>query len=278
MSSLLIKLKNIKYAKLKKNYFIINKEFKLSSNFVGLTMDQLLSLNAFLSNEEKKWNQNLSHYYLGVKFGYIFLNLEYTIYLLRSALCFISDVSSYPKSSILFYSYFFKQESFLKQQLNGISQLYFNNVWVSGGFTNYKKIYFFVNKVLKFNIKRKKYLYFANKKRNYIKKYTNLYNSKKIPNVIIALKASGTMLLETKLLKIPVISFVETEGFLNSIDYPILINDDSLVGFQFYLRVFKNAILIGKLRFFLRAFKFQKTNKYYYYLFLKIFNKAFKQA
>lgn len=195
---------------------------------VNLSLLQLVRMNAFLGEHRKLWNSNMNMFIIGHKYDIYFIDLKYTIFLLKKSLKIIKK--NYKYNTIFIVPFSMKDNllySLSKYQLN----ILVRSKWIFGLLTNYKN----------FKVSSNKWLTKAMFPKTIIFFFRNLYKRNYL-----------TISKEIKDLKIIFIGFINTKINPSYFDYYIPINNNSIEIIKFYFR----AIL-----FYLRLLEWKKQEK-----------------
>lgn len=184
------------------------------NNNISLTLKQLLKAGLHIGHQKKRWNPKMSMYLVGIIKDIHIINLEYTITVLRIIINFIND-TIINKGKIMF----------LIDNINNI-----NNV---------------INTVSNKHIK---YLYgdeingiFTNKNLSTRSELPKIF----IPDILFITNMNNYLytINEANKLRIPIISFVDSNCNPELITYPIPGNNDSLQSFQLISNLINQTIL-----------------------------------
>jgi ribosomal protein S2 len=174
---------------------MINKKLKKKNNNNNLLFNSLLKSKNFYGKTLNKTNKNILPFIYGKRFNYNIINLKYVSYFLKRSLKLIEKTLKENKKILIIGNSsdikFLVNKNFTKNNKNII---FFNQNWIYGLITNHSM---------------------------------NFYLKKNNIQLILIIKNSiNENFLKRELLnlKVPVISFMDTNQNLEGINYPILTN------------------------------------------------------
>jgi len=188
-----------------------------------ITYNQLLGNNIHIGNIYTKGLKMHNNMILGIRKGYLILNLEYTLFYFRKLNFFFKELILI-KGIFLVASINLITLNFSADILQNSKYLtYFIGKWPGGLFTNFKSL------------------------RNRLMINQNITRLKRLPDALFLIDNSNNnaILLETKKLLIPNFSLVNGKIFKN-IDYPLLGNNSSIYSIKFYIYLFIYLITLNQ--------------------------------
>ena len=218
------KNKNIKYLFLKKHEIFWNLKLKKLIN-------SLLKKRLHLGQHKSKLNPTIIPYIYGIKNNFCIIDIKKTIRQLQNALKIIYYIGTKDYSSFLIIGTTLGVQNMVKDVSNQYNFNYVNgDSWISGLITNTK------------SLKRAAILEQNNEKK--ISKYLNFVQ----PDILIILNPQDNLdaINEANIKSIPIIAFVDTHCSIKNIDYPIIMNNESLDGVFFVLRMLCHAFNQGR--------------------------------
>lgn len=181
---------------------------------ISLTLKQLLKAGLHLGHQKKRWNPKMSAYLIGIIKDIHIINLEYTIVILKKIIDVIHNIIINKGKILLLINN-------INDVTNIINKISNKHIHVQNG----KEIHgIFTNKDL--------YLYSKSHK---------LF----IPDVLFLTNMNNYLytINEANKLKIPIVSFVDSNCDPTLVTYPIPGNNDSIQSIQFLYNLLNNIIL-----------------------------------
>lgn len=181
---------------------------------ISLTLKQLLKAGLHLGHQKKRWNPKMSMYLIGIIKDIHIINLEYTIIILKKIIDVIHN-TIINKGKILF----------LINNINDITNI--------------------INKISNKHIQvidgKEIHGIFTNKDLYNYSKSSKLF----IPDALFITNMNNYIytINEANKLRIPIISFVDSNCNPTLITYPIPGNNDSIQSIQFLYNLLNNIIL-----------------------------------
>ena len=222
------------------------------TNFWNPKMQQYIYKKAlFKSKIIQKYNTNKKKYF------YMFQK-DLIIDSLYEAFKFVYK-QAYENNDILFIGSNFFLSEIIEDEVTKIKEHFINNRWIGGSMTNFKVIQYQIAKMK--NIEKLEITNALNKyakkeqlkiRKNYYKLkrlYGGIRNLKNLPKCIIVYDAfkNKTAIEEAKKLKIPIVSFSNTNTNPDGIDYLIPFNTNSKFASYLSVKIMIDAIKMGKL-------------------------------
>jgi len=261
-------------------------------NFLRIGIKQILNVDLHIGSKIKELSCLNYSFIYGYRYKIIFLKINLLLFNLRISLFFLTNVIS-KRGKILFVD--FKNDFFTDELLlllsRKIKQFCLYKKWICGFLTNYKKFSFYIYKIFS---KRKNNVNINIWKPfliNFKKNFKGIKGLFRIPDIIItpSISRNKECFLESFTLGIPIIGMINVNKSITGVTFPIISNENSLLGEFYFLDVFCNAIqkgyrkeifkyyklinlynLIKSRKFLLKKKFYFKTYKNYLY-FLQIF-------
>jgi small subunit ribosomal protein S2 len=193
---------------------------------IKFSLKQLFNFNIHVGHAVNRWNPKAAAYLYGMRNNIHIINLENTLYMLRRALFFISDVIQ-ARGNLLVVNLKVGSYKYLELRLKKFSQFFVNVKYIGGLLTNFK------------NVKGK---------------YNSLLLMYRLPSVVFVSNLANCVSLvqECKRLNIPLVGITDSNYDPAYFDYPIPGNTESLIATRFYYSLLFKAIHLGILK---RRFK-----------------------
>ncbi len=197
------------------NLTVIDKKKRVKEIDNITLLNSLFKAKNFYGAPIEFFNKELSHFLYGKRHDFFIINLKYTVFYLKRVFKLIQKTIKKRKKILIIANS--EDMKFLAEGKHPyINQLYphfifFNKEWVSGMFTN--------------------------------RLYPLGINKKQIQMVVI-FKGSieqKDLIRELSSFKVPIISFMNTDEKLKSIQYPILTNKENIKSLYFLIYLIKKA-------------------------------------
>lgn len=199
----------------------------INKDILKLTLSQLINSNVYLGTNSEYIASSVKPFLLGKRNGFYIINLSYTYIQFKILLNFIISITA-NRGKILIIN---EKDLFnLNVWLNYKQIYYCDKGWVGGTLTNYRV----VSLCDKFN------------QRNYA--LNTLASMKSLPSLVFLVDVNLSMsaLFEGYNLHIPISAIVNTDClYFDSINYPIVGNNQSFECVYLYMNILKNAIRLG---------------------------------
>lgn len=220
---------NVDKKKYKDNFLALVKQSQDLNNvkYFKLTIGQMMASSVYLGSNSAYMNSAVKPFLLGRRNGFYIINLSFTYLQFRVLINFIVNIVSLRRKILIV-----KENDVFNMNLllNYSNIFYCDNKWIGGSLTNHRV----VRLCDKF------------KQRNY--SLNSLLKMKYIPSLLFLFdpNVSFSALYEGFNLKIPISGIVNTNcSFLESINYPVVGNNDSFESVYLYMNVIKNAVMLG---------------------------------
>lgn len=230
---------------------------KGGSNVGLLTIKELLETGVHFGHRVRKWNPKMKEYIYTERKGIHIIDLEKTIRFFADAYYFIRDSIAQGKE-ILFVGTKRQVQQTIEEEALRCGAHYVNQRWLGGTLTNFS--------VIKGRIERMKELetheqagdleLLPNKeamrlRKELLKLQRNLHglrNMTRVPDILFVVdtQVEVNAIREVKLLKIPVVSIVDTNCDPDPIDYPIPGNDDAIKATKLIISRIADAVIEGR--------------------------------
>ncbi|OGF55548.1 MAG: 30S ribosomal protein S2 [Candidatus Fraserbacteria bacterium RBG_16_55_9] len=222
-----------------------------------LTIKELLETGVHFGHRVRKWNPKMKDYIYTERKGIHIIDLEKTIRFFAEAYFFIRDSIAQGKE-ILFVGTKRQVQQTIEEEAQRCGAHYVNQRWLGGLLTNFQ--------VIKGRIDRMKELEehervgdfekLPNKeairlRKELLKLQRNLQglrNMTRVPHIVFVVdtQVEVNAIHEARLLKIPVVSIVDTNCDPDPIDYPIPGNDDAIKATKLIISRIADAVIEGR--------------------------------
>jgi small subunit ribosomal protein S2 len=183
------------------------------------------------------------------------IDLPQTVDLLKKACDALCDCAR-KGGRILFVGTKFQAKEAIQQAAERCGQYYVNHRWLGGMLTNWKTVSSSIKRLQdieaviespEFSYSKKEQLNHRRIQEKYQMSLGGLRTMGGVPDMLFVIDArkDAIAVREAKCLGIPVVGIVDTNINPETIDYPIVGNDDGLRAIQLYCRFASDAILAG---------------------------------
>jgi len=203
-------------------------KFKLNKfKSFKLTIAQMVLSNVYLGANDYSLSSVIRPFLLGKRNGFYIINLSFTYIQFKVLINFIINIISFRRKILIVKEYDMFNLNLL---INYSNIFYCDNKWIGGSLTNHRV----VRLCDKF------------KQRNYA--INSLLHMSHIPSLLFLFDPNVSMsaLFEGFNLRVPISAIVNTNcSFFESLNYPIVGNNDSFESVYLYMNVLKNAVKMG---------------------------------
>jgi len=230
---------------------------KGGSNVGLLTIKELLETGVHFGHRVRKWNPKMKEYIYTERKGIHIIDLEKTIRFFAEAYYFIRDSIAQGKE-ILFVGTKRQVQQTIEEEALRCGAHYVNQRWLGGTLTNFSIIKSRIDRMkeLEAHEKAGDFERLPNKeamrlRKELLKLQRNLHglrNMTRVPDMVFVVdtQAEVNAIHEARLLKIPVISIVDTNCDPDPIDYPIPGNDDAIKATKLIISRIADAVIEGR--------------------------------
>ena len=218
-----------------------------------ITVNDLLEAGVHFGHQTKRWNPKMKEYVYGVKNGIYIIDLAKTMHQLAGACNFLQHTVA-DGGEILFVGTKRQAQNVIKEAAETTDMYYVTERWLGGTLTNNETIRRSVDKMRDIDRllesdtakgMRKKEL--SSLMRQSAKLHRNLggiWNMEKLPAalVIVDVCQEHIAVAEACKLKIPIVAIIDTNADPDSIDYPIVANDDAFKSIAVIMNVITSAV------------------------------------
>ena len=205
-----------------------------SVSLIELTFEQLVLVDFHVGSKINNFEKLNYHFVFGKRHKNFVVNLQFTLFNLRSCLFFLTNLVS-RRGKVLFLDCAPSNRNLIAFFAKTSRQYFSNHKWISGTLTNFKYFYpaVFEGASQHFNLSGKGSFGFRFLHR--------------IPNVVCFLDVSANIPAVTEVIRlgIPSISIVNTGLPIAGITFPIFANSFSIDSFTILLSLLRSSILNG---------------------------------
>ncbi len=227
-----------------------------------VSVKKLLESGVHFGHHLRRWNPKFKRFIYTEKNGIHIIDVIQTLDRLKVAERAVREVIERGKD-ILFVGTKQQAKEVIRTEAERAEVPYVTERWVGGLLTNFKMVYPRIKKfaeleyILSTDAERGKYsmkeLVKIERMYNKMKRlYGGLKRLENIPGMVFIIDPTRetTALNEAKILGIPVISLIDTNGDPDLIDYPIPGNDDAMKSIHVITKVIADSVLEAKQSFF----------------------------
>jgi small subunit ribosomal protein S2 len=205
-----------------------------SVSLIELTFEQLVLVDFHVGSKINNFEKLNYHFVFGKRHKNFVVNLQFTLFNLRSCLFFLTNLVS-RRGKVLFLDCAPSNRNLIAFFAKTSRQYFCNHKWISGTLTNFKYFYpaVFEGASQHFNLSGKASFGF---------KFLH-----RIPNAVCFLDLSANIPAVTEVIRlgIPSISIVNTNLPISGITFPIFANNFSVDSFTIFLSLLRSSILNG---------------------------------
>mgnify|MGYP002795991286 FL=1 len=222
-----------------------------------ISMKQLLEAGVHFGHQTRKWNPKMKKYIFTARNDIHIINLEKTSEQVDKAYQFVRDVVASGKN-VLFVGTKKQAQDAVKEEAERCGMYYINTRWLGGCLTNFKTIKSRIErlnklnqmeKVGEFDLLPKKEVTLLKTERDKLEKNLGgIKEMRELPGVIFVVDPNVEHICvnECRLLNIPMVGLVDTNGNPDNIDYVIPGNDDAIRSVKLIASAIADAVIEAK--------------------------------
>jgi small subunit ribosomal protein S2 len=222
-----------------------------------ITLQQLLEAGCHFGHQSRRWNPRMTKYIYGERDGVHIFDLVKTKSGLDAALEFISKAASEGKT-ILFLGTKRQAQEIVKRTAIEVGMPYLIQKWPGGVLTNFEQIRKSVKRMTDLKDKREKGELKRYTKREQLlldrdilqleKNFGGIATLDKLPDVLFVVDThrESVAVHEARIMNIPVVGMVDTNGSPMEVDYVIPTNDDAVKAIELVVGQVGQAIKENK--------------------------------
>jgi len=223
----------------------------------NVKLAQLLEAGVHFGHKAQRWNPRMFPYIYTERDGIHIIDLIQTSQLLNQACDFVQIAAEQGKT-FLFVGTKRQAALLISEEAQRCDSYYINHRWLGGMLTNWVTIKSRIVRLKElekqegegiFEILPKKEAAKLKKELEKLRKHLNGVKSmEQIPDIIVVVdqKREETAIHEASILKIPIISILDTNCDPDLVDVPIPANDDSIRSIKLIIQNLVDSILIGQ--------------------------------
>ena len=219
-----------------------------------ISMKQLLEAGVHFGHQTRKWNPKMKKYIFTARNDIHIINLEQTSEQVDKAYTFIRDVAASGKK-ILFVGTKKQAQDAVKEEAERCGMFFINTRWLGGCLTNFKTIKSRIErlnklnqmeKVGEFDLLPKKEVTLLKAERDKLEKNLGgIKDMRDLPGAVVVVDPNCEHICvnECKVLGIPTVGLVDTNGNPDGIDYVIPGNDDAIRSVKLVIAALADAVI-----------------------------------
>ena len=219
-----------------------------------ISMKQLLEAGVHFGHQSRKWNPKMKEFIFTARNDIHIINLELTSQQVDKAYSFVRDVVASGKS-VLFVGTKKQAQEAIKEEAERCGKFYVNTRWLGGTLTNFKTIRNRIErlnklnqmeKVGEFDLLPKKEVALLKQERDKLEKNLGgIKEMRELPGVIFVVDPTNEKICvhEANILKIPVVSLVDTNCDPSGVEVVIPGNDDAIRSVKLIASAIADAVI-----------------------------------
>ena len=219
-----------------------------------ISMKQLLEAGVHFGHQTRKWNPKMKKYIFTARNDIHIINLEQTSEQVDKAYLFVRDVVASGKN-VLFVGTKKQAQDAVKEEAERCGMYYVNTRWLGGCLTNFKTIKSRIErlnklnqmeKVGEFDLLPKKEVTLLKAERDKLEKNLGgIKEMRELPGVVFVVDPNIEHICvnECRLLDIPMVGLVDTNGNPDGIEYVIPGNDDAIRSVKLVASALADAVI-----------------------------------
>lgn len=222
-----------------------------------ISMKQLLEAGVHFGHQTRKWNPKMKKFIFTARNDIHIINLEKTSEQVDKAYSFVRDVAASGKK-ILFVGTKKQAQEAVKEEAERCGMYFINTRWLGGCLTNFKTIKSRIErlnrlnqmeKVGEFDLLPKKEVTLLKAERDKLEKNLGgIKEMRELPGAVVVVDPNCEHICvnECKLLDIPVVGLVDTNGNPDGVSYIIPGNDDAIRSVKLIIAALADAVIEAK--------------------------------
>lgn len=219
-----------------------------------ISMKQLLEAGVHFGHQTRKWNPKMKKYIFTARNDIHIINLEQTSEQVDKAYAFIRDVVASGKK-VLFVGTKKQAQEAVKEEAERCGMYYISTRWLGGCLTNFKTIKSRIERLNKLNqmekvgefdlLPKKEVALLVQEREKLEKNLGGIKEMRELPGAVVVVDPSWEDICvhECKLLNIPMVGLVDTNGNPDGIDYVIPGNDDAIRSVKLIIAALADACI-----------------------------------
>lgn len=225
----------------------------------SVSVKELLDAGVHFGHQTRRWNPKMKPYVYGARNGIYIIDLQQTASNARSALNFLTEVTSQGRH-VLFVGTKKQARDIILEEANRAGQYYVNTRWLGGMLTNYQTIRASIERLKSLDdllagdkvakLSKKEIAIITKRRDRLAENLGGIKDMKRLPGAlfVIDVMKEHIAVQEARRLKIPVIAVVDTNCSPDHVDYVIPGNDDAIRSIRLFAKLGADACLEGRMK------------------------------
>ena len=222
-----------------------------------ISMKQLLEAGVHFGHQTRKWNPKMKKFIFTARNDIHIINLEQTSEQVDKAYTFIRDVVASGKN-VLFVGTKKQAQEAVKEEAERCGMYYISSRWLGGCLTNFKTIKSRIERLNKLNqmekvgefdlLPKKEVALLIQEREKLEKNLGGIKEMRELPGAVVVVDPNCEHICvnECKLLNIPMVGLVDTNGNPDGIEYVIPGNDDAIRSVKLIIAALADACIEAK--------------------------------
>ena len=219
-----------------------------------ISMKQLLEAGVHFGHQTRKWNPKMKKYIFTARNDIHIINLEQTSEQVDRAYTFVRDVVASGKK-VLFVGTKKQAQDAVKEEAERCGMFYINTRWLGGCLTNFKTIKSRIERLNKLNqmekvgefdlLPKKEVTILKAEREKLEKNLGGIKEMRELPGAVVVVDPNCEHICvnECKVLGIPMVGLVDTNGNPDGIQYVIPGNDDAIRSVKLIIAALADAVI-----------------------------------
>ena len=222
-----------------------------------ISMKQLLEAGVHFGHQTRKWNPKMKKYIFTARNDIHIINLEQTSEQVDKAYTFVRDVVASGKK-VLFVGTRKQAQEAVKEEAERCGMFFINSRWLGGCLTNFKTIKSRIERLNKLNqmekvgefdlLPKKEVALLLTEREKLEKNLGGIKEMRELPGAVVVVDPNCEHICvnECRVLGIPMVGLVDTNGNPDGIDYVIPGNDDAIRSVKLIIAALADAVIEAK--------------------------------
>lgn len=222
-----------------------------------ISMKQLLEAGVHFGHQTRKWNPKMKKYIFTARNDIHIINLEQTSEQVDKAYTFVRDVVASGKK-VLFVGTKKQAQEAVKEEAERCGMFFINSRWLGGCLTNFKTIKSRIERLNKLNqmekvgefdlLPKKEVALLLTEREKLEKNLGGIKEMRELPGAVVVVDPNCEHICvnECRVLGIPMVGLVDTNGNPDGIDYVIPGNDDAIRSVKLIIAALADAVIEAK--------------------------------
>lgn len=224
---------------------------------IKISVEKLFEAGAHFGHQTSRSHPKAKDYVYGEQDGVLIFDLVKTKELLKEALEFLAKVSK-KEEGVLFLGTKRQIKDQVKKVAESCGGFFVNERWLGGTLTNFSQIKKSLDRLHELEDRKAKgdLKEYTKKERLLIDReikrlddiFGGLRGMKSLPAVLVLVdsKREKTAVIEARKTGVPVVAIVDSNSDPNLVDYPVVMNDDSIEAVSYVLDLISEVVKLGR--------------------------------